>query len=321
MGNPPDLSPRAHGFLSPIKPTDERTLQEFFYSLPDQDIYYRFLSAMKVFPHRNTQGMCNIDYEHEMAIVGVTGEIGNEKLIAIGRYILDQKTNLAEVDFAVAAPWQRMGMAPSCCTTSVKLPRARGSAVLPHTCSHPTDACCRSSTESATSCIRFWTRASMKSHSASTNPLLHASRKKINEINHSRILHQSGRIAFDIDGVVADTMEVFVRLAHERYSLMHLTKETSPATICTIALDSKKRSSTTSSVSLSMMNTHCKFPLFPEHRKSYGTFTACAPPVRNGTHMARIHNGMALSAIARRFSRKNHRYCFGSAGRQARHPQ
>ena len=97
-------------FFRPIKPTDERTLQEFFYSLPDQDIYYRFLSAMKVFPHRNTQGMCNIDYEHEMAIVGVIGEIGNERIIAMGRYILDQKTNIAEVDFAVAAPWQRKGI-------------------------------------------------------------------------------------------------------------------------------------------------------------------------------------------------------------------
>jgi uncharacterized HAD superfamily protein len=32
-------------------------------------------------------------------------------------------------------------------------------------------------------------------------------------------------IAFDIDGVVADTMEMFIRLAHERYSLEHLTKE------------------------------------------------------------------------------------------------
>lgn len=97
-------------FFRPIKPTDERALQEFFYSLPDRDIYYRFLSAMKVFPHHNTQGMCNIDYEHEMAIVGVTGEIGNEKIIAMGRYILDQKTNSAEVDFAVAAEWQRKGI-------------------------------------------------------------------------------------------------------------------------------------------------------------------------------------------------------------------
>lgn len=97
-------------FFRPIKPTDERALQEFFYSLPDQDIYYRFLSAMKVFPHRNTQAMCNIDYEHEMAIIGVTGEIGNETIIAMGRYILDQKTNSAEVDFAVAADWQRRGI-------------------------------------------------------------------------------------------------------------------------------------------------------------------------------------------------------------------
>ncbi len=97
-------------FFRPIKPTDERALQEFFYSLPDQDIYYRFLSAMRVFPHRNTQAMCNIDYEHEMAIVGVTGEIGSEKIIALGRYILDQRTNMAEVDFAVRAEWQRQGI-------------------------------------------------------------------------------------------------------------------------------------------------------------------------------------------------------------------
>lgn len=94
----------------PIKPTDERAVQEFFYQLPDQDIYYRFLSAMKVFPHRNTQAMCNIDYEHEMAIVGVTGEVGNETIIALGRYILDLKTNMAEVDFSVRAEWQRFGI-------------------------------------------------------------------------------------------------------------------------------------------------------------------------------------------------------------------
>lgn len=101
---------KTQAFFRPIKPTDERAVQEFFYTLPDQDVYYRFLSAMKVFPHRNTQGICNIDYEHEMAIVGVTGEIGNETIVAIGRYILDQKTNHAEVDFAVRAEKQRQGI-------------------------------------------------------------------------------------------------------------------------------------------------------------------------------------------------------------------
>jgi GNAT superfamily N-acetyltransferase len=97
-------------FFRPIKPSDERALQEFFYSLPSEDVYLRFLSAMKAFPHRNIQAMCNIDYEHVMAIVAVSGEIGAEKIIGIGRYLLDQKSNSAEVDFAVESGWQRRGI-------------------------------------------------------------------------------------------------------------------------------------------------------------------------------------------------------------------
>jgi len=113
-------------FFRPIKPTDERALQEFFYSLPDQDIYYRFLSAMKVFPHRDTQAMVNIDYEHEMTIVGVVGDIGAETIVAVGRYILDQKTNFAEVDFAVRAEWQRKGIGTFLVHYLSEIARSRG---------------------------------------------------------------------------------------------------------------------------------------------------------------------------------------------------
>jgi uncharacterized protein len=42
---------------------------------------------------------------------------------------------------------------------------------------------------------------------------------------HSEIRFDPSEFAFDIDGVVADTMEVFVRLARERYGLTYLTKE------------------------------------------------------------------------------------------------
>lgn len=113
-------------FFRPVRPTDERALQEFFYSLPDQDVYYRFLSAMKVFPHRDTQSMCNIDYEHEMGIVAVTGEIGNETIIGLGRYILDQKTNLAEVDFTVRMEWQRHGIGSFLLKTLCDIARSKG---------------------------------------------------------------------------------------------------------------------------------------------------------------------------------------------------
>ena len=34
-----------------------------------------------------------------------------------------------------------------------------------------------------------------------------------------------GMLAFDIDGVVADTMEIFLRLAREKYGLTHISKD------------------------------------------------------------------------------------------------
>lgn len=102
--------PNVSLFIRPVKPTDERSLQEFFYSLPFEDIYFRFLSAMKAFPHRNVQAMCNIDYEHVMSVIAVTGGIGSEKIAGIARYILDQKNNMAEIDVAVGSDWQHKGI-------------------------------------------------------------------------------------------------------------------------------------------------------------------------------------------------------------------
>ncbi len=102
--------PNVNLFIRPVKPTDERMLQEFFYSLPFEDIYFRFLSAMKAFPHRNIQSMVNIDYEHMMSVIAVTGGIGAEKIAGIARYILDLKTNMAEIDVAVASEWQHKGI-------------------------------------------------------------------------------------------------------------------------------------------------------------------------------------------------------------------
>ena len=120
------FDPEPKVFFRAIKPTDERALQEFFYSLPDEDIYYRFLSSMRVFPHRDTQAMVNIDYETEMTIVGVVGEIGSEKIIAVGRYIMDQKSNFAEVDFAVRAEFQHKGIGTFLVNYLAEIARRKG---------------------------------------------------------------------------------------------------------------------------------------------------------------------------------------------------
>lgn len=97
--------------LRPVRPTDERSLREFFHALPHHAHYVRFISAMRVFPQRNLQDLLNIDFEKKISVVAVTGPVGAEKVVALGRYVLDEDTNFAEVDFAVRQGWQSKGVA------------------------------------------------------------------------------------------------------------------------------------------------------------------------------------------------------------------
>jgi acyl-CoA hydrolase/GNAT superfamily N-acetyltransferase len=98
-------------FFRTIRPSDEQALQEFFQALPRLGHYVRFLSAMKVFPHPNLQALLNIDHNRGLCVVGVAGHPAAEQIIALGRYLLSEETNMAEVDFAVHPEWQGKGVA------------------------------------------------------------------------------------------------------------------------------------------------------------------------------------------------------------------
>ncbi|NLI82453.1 MAG: GNAT family N-acetyltransferase [Deltaproteobacteria bacterium] len=98
-------------FFRPAKPTDERAVKEFFYSLPRDESYYRFLSTMRVFPHYDVRSMVNIDYQKEMSIVALPGDLEAERVVAIGRFVLDEPRYKAELDFAVHPDYGRRGIA------------------------------------------------------------------------------------------------------------------------------------------------------------------------------------------------------------------
>ncbi|SMC24849.1 Acyl-CoA hydrolase [Desulfacinum hydrothermale DSM 13146] len=98
-------------FFRPAKPTDERIIREFFYSLPKDESYIRFLSTMKVYPQVDVHRLINIDYEKEMTLVGLVGDMDVERVVAVGRYVVDEETFIAEVDFAVHPDYGRKGIA------------------------------------------------------------------------------------------------------------------------------------------------------------------------------------------------------------------
>ncbi|MCK4237432.1 MAG: GNAT family N-acetyltransferase [Candidatus Krumholzibacteria bacterium] len=97
-------------FFRPVKPTDEEIEREFFYSLSDESVYYRFFNLVKAMPHEKIQLMVNIDYREEMALVGLIGEPGDEEMVAIGRFNIDPSDNMAEVAFLVRDDWQNLGI-------------------------------------------------------------------------------------------------------------------------------------------------------------------------------------------------------------------
>lgn len=97
----------------PVKPTDERAIQDLIYALPQQDIYTRFFQNLKSFTHKVAMPLAAIDYNDRMAIVAVVGKEepeSKEKIVAVGRYVRDPNTDLAEVAFTTSRDWQNRGI-------------------------------------------------------------------------------------------------------------------------------------------------------------------------------------------------------------------
>ena len=97
-------------FFRPVKPTDEPALSEMLYSLSNSSVQTRYFTHTITFPHKDVQKLTNIDYQQDLAIVGVVPGPGGEQIVAIAQYFLDPKTQSAEVAFIVQDEWQKKGM-------------------------------------------------------------------------------------------------------------------------------------------------------------------------------------------------------------------
>jgi acyl-CoA hydrolase/GNAT superfamily N-acetyltransferase len=96
--------------LRPARPSDERLLQEHFYAMDKEDVIARFMHEKLMFPRRDIEGMCRLDYVKNLTIVAVTGEIGFERVIAVGASFHQPASNTAEVAFSVLKEWQGKGL-------------------------------------------------------------------------------------------------------------------------------------------------------------------------------------------------------------------
>ncbi|MBU0965869.1 MAG: GNAT family N-acetyltransferase [Proteobacteria bacterium] len=97
-------------FFRPVKPTDERMLQDLYYELDQDDRKLRFFSPKSTFSHEETQSAVNVDYESVFVLVGLGGEADQQKIVSIGSYYLDRPHNQAEIAFTVTKEYRNQGL-------------------------------------------------------------------------------------------------------------------------------------------------------------------------------------------------------------------
>ncbi|UCC19359.1 MAG: 4-hydroxybutyrate CoA-transferase [Promethearchaeota archaeon] len=96
--------------IRPVKPTDERMIQELHYSLDEKDRYLRFFTPIKDFRHKKIQPMVNIDYSTDMILVGEYSKNGEEQIIALGAFFKTLDPSIAELAFVVHRDWRGFGI-------------------------------------------------------------------------------------------------------------------------------------------------------------------------------------------------------------------
>ncbi len=116
--------------IRPAKPVDERRIQEHFYSLDKDDVVSRFFHEKTSFVRKEVQSMFQIDYIKDLTILGVVGEFGFGRVIAIGEYLLDPARNVAEVAFSVSREYQGMGLGATLMRKLMESARENGIAGL-----------------------------------------------------------------------------------------------------------------------------------------------------------------------------------------------
>ena len=94
----------------PLLPSDEFATRNFYYSLQESTVFYRFFNRRKVFSREMLQKQwAAVDYHQNMTIVGIVQVGKHKEIVAIGSYGSADE-GVAEVAFVVKEEYQNLGL-------------------------------------------------------------------------------------------------------------------------------------------------------------------------------------------------------------------
>jgi GNAT superfamily N-acetyltransferase len=96
--------------VRPLRSADADQLMDFFYSHTPETVYQRYRYVKKSLSQDEALRLCTLDYHRQFALV-VFDEVGkSQRIVAVGRYVLNEKTGLAESALIVHEDWRHLGI-------------------------------------------------------------------------------------------------------------------------------------------------------------------------------------------------------------------
>jgi acetyltransferase len=111
--------------VRPIRPEDADMEASFVRNLSDDARHFRFMTSVKELTREMLIRFTQIDYDRELALVGLVERGGKETQIAVARYVKADRES-AHVSIVVADEWQGRGIGLRLLETLVEAARARG---------------------------------------------------------------------------------------------------------------------------------------------------------------------------------------------------
>jgi acyl-CoA synthetase (NDP forming)/RimJ/RimL family protein N-acetyltransferase len=111
--------------VRPIRPEDAEMEASFVRNLSDHARHFRFGTAMKELTREMLVRFTQIDYDRELALLGLVEQGGRETEIAVARYARTGPDS-ADVAIVVADAWQGKGLGRRLLVRLLELARARG---------------------------------------------------------------------------------------------------------------------------------------------------------------------------------------------------
>jgi len=112
-------------YLRPLRPSDQKAIQDFFYSHRPETIYQRYLTNVEALPHWEAQVRVAVDYNKDMAIAGFDDWTPYAHMVCLGRYIRHEDHS-AEIGFVVKENYQGTGIGSFLCEHLIEAARDHG---------------------------------------------------------------------------------------------------------------------------------------------------------------------------------------------------